>query len=254
MEIIVLIVIAMIAMLLFSNRKNPNPLDELKKMSLSTKGKLEIQNLIQRVEAGDAYASWLIGGAYEEGKILTPTGETTFQKNKEKALWWKLQSAEKGCDLAQYNLGRMYIFGNDIPDNLVAKNYGEAKKWLGRAAENGEFNSLAALGELNLQGEKYFPNQEISHDYQKAFESFSRSVEHPTAKQYHLYDAALRIGEMYASGKGVDQDFIQAYKWMKIGGCDPDQHYEFPLKGKLTLSEIDKAENLAIEWRKGARA
>ena len=133
----------------------------------------------------------------------------------------------------------------------VDRDYAEALKWLSRATENGEFFSLAALGELYFRGEQYFPGEGVPQDYQKAFELFSRSVDHPTAKQYGLYDAALRIGEMYASGNGVSQDFIQAYKWMKIGGCDPDQHHEFPLKGKLSPAEREKADTLVNEWRSG---
>lgn len=252
MEIVIaLVVIALIAVVVISSGKQLSPLDELKKLNLSANGANELQNTIKKLEAGDAYAYWLIGGYYEYGKILTPTGEATFPKNKAKALWWKLQSAEKGCDMAQYNLGRMYVFGNGLEDSLAEKNYAEALKWLSRATENGEFFSLAALGELYFRGEQYFPGEGVPQDYQKAFELFSRSVDHPTAKQYRLYDAALRIGEMYASGNGVSQDLVQAYRWMKIGGCDPDHHHEFPLKGKLSPAQREKADTLVNEWRNG---
>lgn len=249
MEIVaVLAIIAIVAVLVISSGKKLAPLDELKKINLSPNGISELQKTIKMLEAGDAYAYWLIGGYYEYGKIHTSSGEERFPKSKNKALLWKLQAAEKGCDIAQYNLGRMYVFGDDIKGSIVEKNYFEALKWLTRATENGEFFSLAALGELYFHGDRYFPGQGVPQDYKKAFELFSRSIEHPHAKQYRSYDAALRIGEMYASGNGVSQDLIQAYKWMKIGGCDPDQHHQFPLKGKLSSEQIMEADALVNDW------
>ncbi len=208
---------------------------------------------IKKIEAGDAYASWLIGGYYESGQILTPSGSTAFPKDKAKALWWKIKSAEDGSALSQFNLGNMYVWGDGLTDNLVERDYGKAFKWLSRAAESGEFFSFAALGEL------YFYGQGIPQDYKKAFEWFSRSMDHPKAQLYGINqfggnNAALRLGEMYATGNGVDQDFIQAYKWMKIGGCDPDQHHEISLKGKLSTTEREKADLLVSEWREHSSA
>jgi hypothetical protein len=93
----------------------------------------------------------------------------------------------------------------------------------------------------------------VSQDYQKAFDWFSRSLEHKTAKECGFYDAALRIGEMYAAGNGIAKDYIQAYKWMKIAGCEPEQHHGFSLRGKLSDEEKDKADRLAQEWIIGQR-
>ena len=145
--------------------------------------------------------------------------------------------------MAQYEIGRMYYFGDGLTDNPIERDYAEALKWLSRAAEQGYFFSFEPMGE------HYFQGYGVTQDYQKAFEWFSRSTEHPTGKTGLSAHAAQRIGEMYAEGKGVGQDFIQAYKWMKIGGCDPDLHHEFPIKGKLSTEEREKAELLIKEFR-----
>jgi hypothetical protein len=37
--------------------------------------------------------------------------------------------------------------------------------------------------------------------------------------------AQFRLGAMYAEGKGVSQDYVQAYKWRTLGGqrlCSPE--------------------------------
>ena len=246
--VITLAVVAFIAVVLFSSSKPLSPIDELKAMQLTPKGKEELLKTIARLETGDAYASWLIGGNYEDGHIATIAGNAPFPKSKAKAIWWKRKSAEDGCGMAQYNLGRMYLYGEEQSDNLVEKNSGEALKWLHRAAENGEFYSLAALGEV------YFLGIGVPQDFAKSFEWFSKSINHATARQYDFYDAGRRLGEMYAAGNGVDRDLVQAYKWMTIAGRDPDQHHTFPLKGRLSTAERANALHLAEEWRKRPNA
>ena len=249
MEIFLLIVAVLIVLVIIGKlrgdaRSNTSlsPQDELKNIYLAAKDRNDLLNTIKRLEAGDTYASWLIGGYYESGKIDTLDEESHFPKDKAKALWWKLKSAEDGCGEAQFDLGHMYDWGDGLTDNLVEKDYGEAFKWFSRAAENGEFNSLAALGELYYQGHG------VAQDYQKAFECFSRSIDHPTAKKFGAYGAGLRIGMMYAAGNGVGQDFVQAYKWMTIAGIYPDEYWECPLKEKLSTEEKERAKLMAKEW------
>lgn len=245
MEIAIALGITIIIVIVFFGISKPlSQTDELKAIRLPPSGKEELLKTIARLESGDAYASWLIGGYYEGGSIFTIAGETSFPKNAAKALWWKRKSAQDGCDMAQYNLGRMYLYGRDAGENLVEKNSDEALKWLHLAAKNGEYYSLGALGEV------YFQGIGVPKDHTKSFEWFSMSINHQSAKQLGNYEAGLRLGEMYASGSGVSQDLVQAYKWMSLAGCDPDQHHTFSLKGKLSNEEKTRALQLADEWRK----
>jgi|GEM_PF-2404200 len=267
--IIAILIITFVLFVIYTitNLKPLSPLDELRRVRLTTKSAKELQEsrehlqeLIQQVEAGDAHACWMVGDCYEHGDIVVGN-KYVFPKNKEKALWWKIKAAEDGSGYAQYHLGQMYHFGSSTDSrekqSLVKQNIKEAVKWYRRAAENDEFYALLALGELYLYKYNNEIETEIPQDYKKAFEYISQAIEHKYTKQfgiaateYGLYNAALKLGEMYASGNGVDQDLIQAYKWLRIGGFDPDTYHKYPLKGKLSESDTKKANELVEEWRK----
>jgi len=168
---------------------------------------------IAGVEKGDAHCCWLIGGYYETGNVTIYSNDNLFPKDKAKALWWKIKAAEDGSDYAQYHLGQMYHFG--LESGLAKHNMKEAVKWYSRAAENDNFHSLLALAELYLY--TYSNKVDIQQDYKKAFEFLSRALEHDFAKkqginttQYGLYNAAIKIAELYASGNGVAQDLLLA--------------------------------------------
>ena len=47
---------------LFAPSEPLNPLDELRKTTLPINGANELLNIIKRIENGEAYASWLVGG------------------------------------------------------------------------------------------------------------------------------------------------------------------------------------------------
>ena len=56
--------------------------------------------------------------------------------------------AEQGDALAQYTLGLMYYYGNDVPENDA-----EAVKWYRLAAEQGHVNAQWNLGTMYGKGE-----------------------------------------------------------------------------------------------------
>ncbi|MCK9621651.1 MAG: sel1 repeat family protein [Methylobacter sp.] len=268
---VTIIVVIIVLIVLSKKNKVISPIDEIKNLKLTNRryknaaGQISIlddshpaiimfKEILTKVENGDPNAAWAIGGFYESGNI-TLDRDNLFPKNREKALWWKIKAAEEGSSHAQFQLGQMYHFG--LEDSLVKTNIKEAIKWYSRAVENGDFYALLALGELYFYKYDNEIEIEIPQDYKKAFEYLSRAIEHKSTKQfgisvtqYGLYNAALKLGEMYASGSGVKQDLILAYKWFKIGGFDPDTHHKYPLKGKLSESDTKKANELVEEWRK----
>lgn len=228
-----------------TNQPQNDPTDELRKIRTNEKGREELEKIIVRIKEGDAYGSWLIGGCYESGSIFTSTGSVAFPKDKDKARFWKLKSAVDGCDMAQYEIGRMFYYGSDLSDNLFEKNHEQSLKWFSLACKNNFYHALTALGEI------YYTGDGAPLDYNKAFELFMLSVNHPTAKQFGLYNdnAALRIGEMYARGRGVEKNIAEAYRWLTLAGCDPNEYYAFPLKGMLSESDIQEAEALIEAWK-----
>ena len=57
------------------------------------------------------------------------------------------QAAEQGNAVAQFNLGRMYALGDDVPKDNV-----EAVKWYRKAAEQGNADAQTCLGVQYYRG------------------------------------------------------------------------------------------------------
>lgn len=250
-------IIIIILIVLASNKKTLDPFEELKRITIVNKRTPNINFAIDafneikaKAENRDFKVYWRVGDFYKTGNISFDNDQL-FPKNKAKALWWKTKGAEDGDATCQYLLGIMYYFGDD----LVKPDTYEAIKWFERSADNGVLLPLVELGSIYFYGS----TDKIQIDYKKAFEYLSRAVEHKDVKSYGishtvaqvgLYNSALLLGELYALGNGVEQDLIQAYKWCKIGGEDPDTYPKYPLKDKLSNDDKLISEKLIEEWSK----
>jgi len=69
----------------------------------------------------------------------------TFRKDVQKAIEHLKRAAEKGFDFAEYELGKIYLFGNDIP-----KDTGTALEYLKSAAASGNEYAQALLMQREL--------------------------------------------------------------------------------------------------------
>jgi len=108
----------------------------------------------------------------------------------------ELQSqAEAGNLDAQYELAMMYLKGRGI-DADGAK----ARQWLQRAADKGDSRATTRLGILNYKGEAGSTN------YKQALSLFNRVSDNSVLAQYYL-------GEMYATGAGVEKNYKTAISW-----------------------------------------
>lgn len=92
-------------------------------------------------DGGVIYAQYLCGDMYLNGMGTEP--------NPSKALHYYLRAAHGGHAGAQYQCGRMYYEGQGI--NLSLKNPKVARKWLEKAAEQGEENAIKLLEEAYLE-------------------------------------------------------------------------------------------------------
>ncbi len=54
---------------------------------------------------------------------------------------------------------------------------------------------------------------------------------------------------MYAKGKGVPQDFVQAYVWFRLGYGDKYSKAFEEVKNKLTETQLEQAQTLVKEMR-----
>ena len=70
------------------------------------------------------------------------------------------------------------------------------------------------------------------------------------AKQGHGL-ALVKLGSMYEGGRGVTQDYVQAYKWYDLGARRNEKTGE-PLRDELekrmTPAQVAEAQRMTKEW------
>ena len=274
------IIVAFIIILIFfasKNNKEVSPIDELKSLNFVNKKHVDsntgqikkftqqdlaivsFQEYIDKVEAGDCHASYMISNLYKTGNLDFIRKDNIFPKNSTKALWWLLKAANEGDISAQYELGVMYLYGRsypqgiirehmydiDFPESLVERNPKEAIKWLIKCSEHPDLdNLLIVFRYINyFIGEAFF----LEKKYTNAYEYFLLHIDATTKLKFNfdIYNSASRIIDMYLNGQGVDKDLIQAYKWCYIVDINPNT------KGiKLSEIEIKKALALVFDFYK----
>ncbi len=150
-------------------------------------------------EEGYAGDELLIAEMYEEGMGTTP--------NKEKSLEWYIRAAMNGSPVAQFNVGFYYEMLSDFT---------KAVEWYSIAAKSGNTDALCNLGDL-------YGKEGIWHNDRKSLRCFRKAA---MAKVPY---AQYKLGSIYESGKGAEQDYFQAFQWYLKAS---DQHY-FPAYMKL---------------------
>ncbi len=172
------------------------------------------------------------------------------------------EQAEKGDAEAQFNLGKMYSDGDGIQSNFQ-----EAKKWMRKAAEQGEpkaeyvlgitlvaeaspeaikwFRKAADQGNALAQcalGKIYFSGSVAAQDYSESAKWFIK------AANSGLADAQFCVGLLYFNGYGVTQDYVESHKWCNLasaqGNKDAKKMLDI-LARRMTSSQIAKAQELA---------
>jgi hypothetical protein len=170
---------------------------------------------LANAKAGAADAQYEVGIMYLKGQGVA--------QDREKALEWLKKSSAAGYQLAtsklsrideqeskfeqlqneakagnldaQYELGMMYLKGRGIEADDS-----KARQWLQRAADKGDSKAITRLGILSYKGEGGTTN------YAQALSLFKRVSGDSVLAQYYL-------GEMYASGAGVEKDYKVAIDW-----------------------------------------
>lgn len=84
-------------------------------------------------------------------------------------------------------------------------------------------------------------------DYKVAFDTWK-----PLAEQGHD-DAQYKIGKLYREGLGVEQNYVEAYKWYYIiskKGYGGGYRYMKMIKREINLTQVSRAEKMAKDWIK----
>lgn len=109
------------------------------------------------------------------------------------------------------------------------------------SAEQGYPEALGLIGGL------YHAGLGVEQDYAKAMELYLQAAEKGVAQ------AQLGIGNLYGDGLGVDKDYVKARMWFMISSNAGNERAEYnagKVAQRMTEAEIDKADQMALEWIK----
>lgn len=125
--------------------------------------------------------------------------------------------ANKGDAEAQYELAMMYLYSDDVQQNVPL-----ALKLLNQAANQNNADALAELGEL------YYDGELVDEDMNKAESYFRRAAENGSSL------GMASLGTMYISGIiGDEPDFSEAYFWYSLATWYDDSSLYLYMAGLL---------------------
>ena len=186
-------------------------------------------------EQGYAEGQYNLGVIYHEGQGV---GQGVPQDYIEGLKWYRL-AAKQGFTHAQLNLGVLYHQGQGVPQDYIA-----ALKWFRLAAEKGIVKTQFILGLM------YYLGQGVLKNYKEAFKWF-----HLAAEQEYA-DAQFNSGLMYLNGQGVLKDYTLAHMWFNLANSNGQKDAlknRNIVERRMTASQIDKAQQLAKNWKPNNR-
>ncbi len=192
-------------------------------------GKLNIDDLKIRSDAGDRTATRQLADAYYVGR-------DGVEQNFSEAARWYEKLAKQGDIRAQTTMGLMYSRGYGVKKDSQA-----AHRWWNFAAAQNDPGAQYNLGLSFANGDG------VAQDYERAVQWYSKA-----AQRGHI-QAQHNLGMLYHEGKGVERDPLQAYFWLKVAALQGDDVSQESLKavGKsMTTDQIRQSESQADEWMK----
>lgn len=185
-------------------------------------------------DLGDAEAQFILGEDYYGGRGVP--------RDKEAAIQWYQQAAERGHLQAQLYLATMYSSGEA---SASKPNYGVAAYWFRMAADQGDANAQGNLGIMYRNGDG------VIQDYAEAVRLCSAAADKGESF------AQATLGEMYQHGQGVIQDYVKAHMWFNIAAsralfpfaqqmCAKQRDL---VASKMTPAQVAEAQRMAREWK-----
>ncbi|MBS0287914.1 MAG: sel1 repeat family protein [Proteobacteria bacterium] len=164
------------------------------------------------------------------GRLLMSTHE---KYNFNQAHTWLQKAAQNGDAQASLTLGKMYRYGDGVPQDFK-----QAAKYFHQAALGGSVQGQAYLGMCYQQGLGMPKNYALAAKwYQQA------------AKQGNA-QAQFNLSTLYQEGKGVNKDGILAYAWADVAaasGLESATEARRLIGNWLTYNELRRAQMLAGE-------
>ena len=108
---------------------------------------------------------------------------------------------------------------------------------------------LLALGLSGAANAGPFEDAQVASD--RGDHATALRLWRPLADQGHA-GAQFHLGAMFANGRGVPQDDVQAHKWFNMagaGGVEDGRKNRDIVATKMTPAQIAEAQRLALEWK-----
>jgi uncharacterized protein len=186
----------------------------------------EFAALQSRVAAHDPVAETALASCYDLGVHVQPDGKQSIH--------WLTEAASQGYAPAQYELGRIYLYGRGVPAD-----YAKALLWEQKAAEQGD---PRAQRDLALMYERGFG---VPADPARAAE-WNRK-----AAAQGQTDAQLHLARALDQGAGTNRDPGEAARWYEEAARRDQPAAQLELARKLAQNG-DCTQ--AIHWYEEAAA
>lgn len=178
-------------------------------------------------EQGDVEAQYIYGGMLFQGQGTEPDTRGGFK--------WLMQAAEGGKTSPESLaiIGSMYLRGLTVPQNFL-----EAKKWLSRAADQG---NMAAQGDVAYM---YYHALGGERDYMKALFFYEKAALQGDPL------AQANAGLMYATGTGTNMDRAKGYAWYSVAASRGNTTAAInrnDLMVDMSWEELNQAQALSLE-------
>ena len=155
-------------------------------------------------DGGNPAAQWWLGIACAQGRGA--------EKDEAQALEWFSRSARQGYARAQYQLGLCFQDGAGVDADPR-----KALDWFRQAAAQGFTPARRRLEELETQmPDQLFARYRQEPDQAKRMEYLKKSAEMGYAQ------AQAELGDCYAQGRGVKQDYVKASEWYRRAAEPPN--------------------------------
>lgn len=210
-----------------------------------------------KAESGNAEAQYWMAVLCSEG-----TAPLNLQEGRK----WALRSAQQGYVPAERFYGLMSVHSDPTLGEkwmLKAAEHGdaEAQFWLGVAYEQnwfgttdvkeaiGWYQKAAESGDPDAQfelGRRYEDGEGIEQNLRLAAEWYRRAAE-CVPDLGGAGQGRNRLGLLYMEGRGVPQDYVQAYFWFTLRGSERNAA---EAKEHLTKAQVLGADRLVDQWKR----
>jgi hypothetical protein len=147
------------------------------------------------------------------------------------------RDADGGDTLSQLRLAQAYALGTGVPQS-----YEQTASWLRKAADSGSPEGQFWLAVM-------YRDSLVAPDPAQMVQLFRKAAEQNYAQ------AQANLGNLYFTGTGVVQDYVEAHKWLNLACSQMQGEERKPVielrdkvAGLMTPDQVRDAQKRAVDW------